>query len=185
MTDALTAGLGGAAAASGEKAGWLREEVAFAGKRIRYRSALSFDVVLARLRARVGEITVAALLDPAASREEFEKKVGQHTGDSGFTLMVQMDHGSWMEKFGIKRRLVRWIFGNPLIAITILRHDYTAGLFVPPDLLLAEGDGGVGCNITYVLPSSLMVVEENPELLSAARALDAKIESLVASAVVP
>jgi len=159
-----------------------REEVEFAGKRIRYRSALSFDEVLAKLRARVGEATIADILDPSATRHDFEKKVQQHTGESGFMLFVQMDHGSWIEKFGIKRRLVRWIFGNPLIAITMLRHDYTAGLFVPPDLLLAEGDDGVGCDITYVLPSSLLAVEANPPLLSAALALDAKIEALVTSA---
>ena len=79
--------------------------------------------------------------------------------------------------------VVRWIFGNPLIAITMLRHDYTAGLFVPVDLLLAEGDGGVGCNITYVLPSSLIAVEQNAPLLAAAQALDAKVEALVSAAV--
>jgi len=88
-----------------------------------------------------------------------------------------------LEKFGIERRLVRWLFGNPLVALTMLREDYTAGLFVPPDLLLAESDDGVGCNITYVLPSSLMVVEQNPQLLAAALALDAKIEALVAAVV--
>jgi hypothetical protein len=75
------------------------------------------------------------------------------------------------------------IFGNPLIALTMLRHDYTAGLFVPPELLLAESEDGPGCNITYVLPSSLIAVEENPQLLAAALALDAKIEAFVTSAV--
>jgi len=40
-----------------------------------------------------------------------------------------------------------------------------------------------GCCITYVLPSSLIVVEENPQLLVAAQALDAKVEALVESAV--
>jgi uncharacterized protein (DUF302 family) len=166
-----------------EKTRLQREEVEFAGKRIRYHSNLTFDDVLSKLRARVGEITIANVLEPSVTREEFEKKVQQHTGDSGFMLLVQMDHGSWIAKFGVKRRLVRWIFGNPLIAITMLRHDYTAGLFVPPDLLLAESDDGAGCSITYVLPSSLIVVEENPQLLVAAQALDAKVEALVESAV--
>jgi hypothetical protein len=161
-----------------------REEVEFTGKRIRYYSALSFDEVLGKLRAGVGETAIGNILDPSRTREEFEKNIAECVGDSGFMLFVRMDHGSWMEKFGIRRRLVRWIFGNPMVALTMLRHDYTAGLFVPPDLLLAEGDDGVGCNITYVLPSSLMVVETNPRLLSAARALDAKVEALVASAVV-
>ncbi len=91
-----------------------------------------------------------------------------------------------MQKYGIKRRLLRWIFGNPLIAITMLRHDYTAGLFVPIELLLAEGDDGVGCSIVYVLPSSLIAVDAaNPQLLSAAQALDAKLGALVASVIVP
>jgi hypothetical protein len=90
-----------------------------------------------------------------------------------------------MQKFGVNRKVVRWIYGNPLIAITMLRHDYSAGLFVPVELLLAENDGGAGCNITYVLPSSLISVEENAPLRSAALALDAKVKALVTSAVTP
>jgi len=97
--------------------------------------------------------------------------------------MAQVDHSRWIEKYGIKRRLLRWIFGNPLIAITMLRHDCTAGLFVPIKLLLAESDDGASCNVTYVVPSSLIVVDANPELLAAAQALDAKAEALVAAAV--
>ena len=159
-----------------------QEVVVFAGKRIRYRSTLSFDEVLGKLRSLMGKITLADVLDPWRSLEDFEKRVKEHEGSSGFMLFVEMDHGSWMQKFGVKRRVVRWIFGNPLVAITMLRHDYTAGLFVPVDLLLAEGDGGVGCNITYVLPSSLIAVEENAPLLAAAQALDAKVEALVSAA---
>jgi uncharacterized protein (DUF302 family) len=160
-----------------------KEVVVFAGKRVRYQSALSFDEVLGKLRSSMGKITLADVLDPSRSLEDFEKRVKEHEGPSGFMLFVEMDHGSWMQKFGVKRRVVRWIFGNPLIAITMLRHDYTAGLFVPVDLLLAEGDGGVGCNITYVLPSSLIAVEQNAPLLAAAQALDAKVEALVSAAV--
>jgi len=44
-------------------------------------------------------------------------------------LFHEIDHGGWLSKFGINRRMVRWIFGNPLIAITMIRHDLTAGLF--------------------------------------------------------
>lgn len=160
-----------------------REEVEFTGKRIRYYSQRSFDEVLANLRARIGEITIENLLGETETREEFEQKIQKYVGDSGFMLMTQMDHGRWIENFGIKRRLVRWIFGNPLVAITMIRHDYTAGLFVPPDLLLAENNDGPGCNITYVLPSSLIVIEENPELRTAALALDAKIEAFITSAI--
>jgi uncharacterized protein (DUF302 family) len=159
-----------------------RDVISFEGKRVRYYSALGFDEVLGRLRSRMGTITMAEVVDPAGSREEFEKKVKAHEGESGFMVFLEMNHGAWMRKFGVNRRMVRWLFGNPLVAITMLRLDYTAGLFVPPDLLLAENDGGAGCNVTYVLPSSLIVVEKNAPLLEAALALDAKVEALVTSA---
>uniref|UniRef100_Q020J8 DUF302 domain-containing protein n=1 Tax=Solibacter usitatus (strain Ellin6076) TaxID=234267 RepID=Q020J8_SOLUE len=167
-----------------ETPGHERQEVVFAGKRIRQFSTLSFDEVLAKLRARVGEATIAGVVGLPGTREEFETRMEEYAGDSGFMLFSQIDHGAWIEKYGIKRRLVRWILGNPLIAITMLQHDYTAGLFVPIELLLAENDGGAGCNIVYVLPSSLIATDAaNSRLAAAAMALDAKLEALVASAV--
>jgi uncharacterized protein (DUF302 family) len=163
-----------------------REVVSFDGQRILHRSRLNFDQVLFNLRAHVGETTVAKIVElsiEAGSAEAFEKRVQEYLGDSGFMLFGEMDHGRWIEKFGIKRRLLRWIFGNPLIAITMIRRDYSAGLFVPVELLLAESDDGAGCSITYVLPSSLIAIGVDPELLAAARALDVKVEALVVSAV--
>jgi hypothetical protein len=59
----------------------------------------------------------------------------------------------------------------------MLRHDLTAGLFVPVELILVEEHDG-RCSLTYVRPSSLMVVETNDALLAAARQLDAKLQAL-------
>jgi uncharacterized protein (DUF302 family) len=97
-------------------------------------------------------------------------------------LFLELDHGAWIGKFGIKRKIVRWILGNPLIAITMIRHDITAGLLVPVELLLVENESGQGSSITYILPSSLMATGE-AELTKAAKALDAKLEELVAKVV--
>jgi hypothetical protein len=72
---------------------------------------------------------------------------------------------------------MRVILGNPLIAITMLRHDVSAGLFAPVEFLLVE-EGEGRSSLTYVKPSSLMVVEPNPELRSAAEELDAKLAAL-------
>ncbi len=162
------------------------EMIDFVGIRVRHFATKSFDQVLVELRARVGETTtknIEQISVETESREEFEKRVGKYVGSSGFMLFAEIDHGSWTPKFGIKRRLLRWIIGNPLIAVTMIQHEYTAGLFVPIDLLLADNDDGVGCNVTYVVPSSLIVFEKNPQLRSAAEVLDAKIENLVAEAV--
>jgi uncharacterized protein (DUF302 family) len=91
-------------------------------------------------------------------------------------LFSLLDHGGWIPKAGIDRKALRVILGNPLIAITMLRHDVSAGLFAPVELLLT--DEGAGSGLTYVKPSSLMVVEPNDELLSAAVELDAKLAAL-------
>jgi uncharacterized protein (DUF302 family) len=69
------------------------------------------------------------------------------------------------------------IIGNPTIAITMLRHDLTAGLFAPVELILIEEYNG-HCSPTYVRPSSLMVVEKNDALLDAAKQLDSKLQAL-------
>ena len=45
------------------------------------------------------------------------------------------------------------------------------------ELLLTEEDNGASA-LTYVVPSSLMVVEPNPPLLAAARDLDDKLAAL-------
>jgi uncharacterized protein (DUF302 family) len=74
---------------------------------------------------------------------------------------------------------MRLVIGNPLVAITMMRHDLTAGLFAPVELILIEGDDGRS-SLTYVRRSSLMVVETNDALLAAAKELDAKLRALAA-----
>jgi hypothetical protein len=54
-----------------------------------------------------------------------------------------------------------------------------AGLFAPVELLIVDEAGGRS-SLTCVKPSSLMVVEPNPDLLSAAKELDAKLTALAA-----
>ena len=65
---------------------------------------------------------------------------------------------AWIGNAGIDRKAMRVILGNPLIAITMLRHDVTAGLFAPVEVLLLD-EGAGRSSLTYVKPSSLMVVE--------------------------
>jgi hypothetical protein len=55
-------------------------------------------------------------------------------------------------------------------------------VFAPVELLVTENIDGGGTKVTYVRPSSLMVVEDNPPLLAAAQDLDRKLSELVAKA---
>ena len=52
-------------------------------------------------------------------------------------------------------------------------------LFAPVELLLVEDEEREGATVIYDLPSSLIVIGENPPLLKAAEALDAKLHDLV------
>src|SRR6201993_4375386 len=154
-------------------------EFRFDGVRLRYDSAKGYDELLAALLADIGEKPVS--LDELATTSDdwqtYQDKVEPLAGPSGFMLFNLIDHGAWITKAGIDRRVMRVVLGNPLIAITMLRHDVTAGLFAPVELLIVdEGDGR--SSLTYVKPSSLMVVESNPELLAAAEELDAKLAAL-------
>jgi uncharacterized protein (DUF302 family) len=154
-------------------------EIRFDGVRVHYDSARGYDGSLAALLADIGEKPVS--LDELATTtdgwQSYQDKVEPHAGPSGFMLFNLIDHGAWITKAGIDRKVMRVVLGNPLIAITMLRHDVTAGLFAPVELLIVdEGEGR--SSLTYVKPSSLMVVENNPELLSAAEELDAKLAAL-------
>lgn len=158
----------------------------FEAKRVRVESTRSFEDVLLNLRNMVGTTIIpqgdTQEQNSAPTREKFEQVIQSQVGESDFTLFFAMDYGQWLPLFGIKRKVVRWILGNPLIAITMIRHDITASLFAPVELLLMETESGDGSILIYDLPSSLMVVEPNPALLAAAHDLDRKLEALVSRA---
>jgi uncharacterized protein (DUF302 family) len=158
----------------------------FSGARITVHTSCAFDDVLHSLRSLMGAVTVGeivALAKEPISEAEFARLVEErYVGKSGFMLFAEIDHSGWLPKYGITQRTVRWIIGNPLYAVTMIRHDITAGLFAPVELLVTEGADRSETTVTYVRPSSLTVIEENPPLLAAAQSLDNKLAALVAEA---
>jgi uncharacterized protein (DUF302 family) len=160
-----------------------RREIAFNGVRLRFDSDRSYADVVDALLADIGDkpVPINDFSTAFDSWDDFEREVQSHVGPSGFILFGQFDHGAWITKTGIDRKLLRIILGNPLIAITMIRHDLTAGLFAPVELLVTDEPGGKSA-VTYVVPSSLMVTEPNPPLLEAALELDAKLQALVEKA---
>ncbi len=157
-------------------------ETRFDGVRIRIDSDKTYEQVVAALLSEVGERPEAISDLPGAyfhDWESFATEITRHLGSSEFMLMHLIHHSGWLETAGINRKALRAILGNPLISITMLRHDLTAGLFAPVELLLLEEDHNRS-SLTYLKPSSLMVVDDNPPLLAAAVALDEKLAALAA-----
>jgi len=160
-----------------------REERKFEGIRVTRRLSANIDDVVAGFRARMGRLPISAVTDlakQAGSVDAFEAALKKLIPESGFAIFHEIDHGAWLQKYGLGLKNLRWIFGNPLIAVTMLRHDATAGLFVPIEMLFTENPDG-GCTITYVVPSSLIAIGDNPSLLAAATRLDHKLEALISS----
>ena len=108
-------------------------EIPFGGIRLRFDSTKSFDELVDALLADVGDEPVP--IDDIGARfeswESYEHEVQSHVGPSGFMLFALWNHGGWIKKAGIDQKVLRVVIGNPLIAITMLRHDVTAGLFAP------------------------------------------------------
>ena len=159
----------------------------FTGVRIEVETEVPFDTVLSRLREATGQSSIAneaSLANPGTAKLEYAKETERNfVGSSGFMFFSAIDHGTWIAKFGIKRRALRWILGNPLISITMLRHDIKSGLFAPVELLLTDNTKSGGCVVSYVRPSSLIAIDDsNPELKRAAKRLDAKLDALVIDA---
>ena len=154
-------------------------EIAFNGVRLRFDSNKGFDQVVSSLLADVGDkpIMINEIAAKSDSWDSFKEEIESHIGPSDFSLFGIIDHGAWIKKVGIHRKAVRFIIGNPMIAITMLRHDLTAGLFAPVELVVIEQDAGRS-SLIYVRPSSLMVVEKNEALLDAAKQLDSKLQAL-------
>ena len=157
-------------------------EIPFRGVRLRYDSAKTYDELVAALLADVGDtpVPINDIADEYDSWEDYERRVASYAGPSGFMIFGRLDHGSWLTKAGIDAKVLRVLIGNPLIAITMLRHDVTAGLFAPVELLITE-EADDHSALTYVLPSSLMVVDSNEPLRAAALQLDGKLAALASS----
>jgi uncharacterized protein (DUF302 family) len=155
-------------------------ETRFDGVRIHFDSDNSYDQTVAVLLSEIGENPEPITDLPAAFFEDwgsFAAEISRHLGSSEFMLMHVIDHGEWLTTAGINRKALRAVLGNPLISITMLRHDLTAGLFAPVELLILEEDDNRS-SLTYIRPSSLMVVDDNPPLRAAAVVLDEKLAAL-------
>src|SRR5258708_24271834 len=100
-----------------------KKDRGFEGMRLEVTTSGRFDVVLDRLRNSMGRTSIPEIVELAQkpiSEVEYRRVIQERfVGKSGFMLFHEIDHGGWLSKFGIRRRIVRWIFGNPLFAITM------------------------------------------------------------------
>ena len=106
-----------------------------------YVSERPFDEVVAAFEKAVGFVNSQAFREMVAASthaSDFETGVRSAEGSSGFMRFLDIDHGAWMARTGLTGRCKLYIFGNPLIARTMLEHDLGAGLNVPLRAIIYE-----------------------------------------------
>ena len=112
------------------------------------------------------------------SRETLENGVNAASGPSGFMSALQVDFGEVLNWYGLSRKAKMYIYGNPVVATSMLIHDTRVGGHVPLQILIYEdADGRV--RIGYDLPSSIMSRFGNAEIDAVAKQLDEKVTQLV------
>ena len=73
-----------------------------------------------------------------------------------------------------------FIFGNPVLAKEVLKHDMSMiGLYMPPRILVQEIKGGVGTKVAYQSPTTFLG-DVQPDVVQAAlEDVDVKMEELL------
>jgi len=147
-------------------------------------SERTFEEVVAAFEKAVGVVDRVAFQKAVASakdEEDFERKIRVFEGPSGFMRFLDIDHGAWMTRIGLKTKCRLYVLGNPLIARTMLTHDLGAGLHVPVRAMIYEDVETGTTRFAYDEPSSLMARLKNDEVSEAAKVLDEKLAALARS----
>ncbi|KAJ7498981.1 hypothetical protein FB451DRAFT_19135 [Mycena latifolia] len=159
---------------------------------VTFSTTLPVAEVISRLDKEIGKPPAGApalpRLGDAASQEALKTRVESLIGPSGFLYFEEFNYGRLVELYSNARapRAVMYIIGNPLIAQTVLQYDLRGGCNIPLRLLVLEKPNGLGTDVIYHLPSSVIVLDDNvvvkdkvPVLKATVEALDRKLESVV------
>jgi hypothetical protein len=154
-------------------------------ERFSLRSAAPFETVMTRIHAAVGHPDLRVFLPAlaaAATLADAEQVVNAAVGPTGLMEFVRFDLGVVLRKDrpGPALQLVRILVGNPLIMRRMAEHVADAGAYVPVTILIEERRDGVW--LSYDRMATLLAPYGHPGALDVARALDAKIETLLAAA---
>ncbi|KAJ6134412.1 hypothetical protein N7523_000734 [Penicillium sp. IBT 18751x] len=150
-----------------------------------------YNQAIERFRSLVPPIKLGDLRN-ATSPDQIEAVVRDTATTTEFVLFTEFNHGQWIRHFppfttapeiaGAGRGVHRFIFGNPLFAITMIREDVEAAMHVPLDCgFFEQADGSA--KMVILLPDGLVAghagAADNEALHVAALALEAKVFKLV------
>jgi len=149
-------------------------------------TAKVFDEVTKNFERGLGRYdpaVVQAIWSAPTPVDEARARIEAMAGPSGFMLFSATDHGALVSLFATEpKKAIQYVFGHPLIALEMTRHNLAAGLYVPLRLLIYEHDGKT-TRLEYDRPSSILGQFDDARIRSVAAALDHKVEALVGQAI--
>ena len=141
-----------------------------------------FDVVVAAFKSAVGQPDIVEFFKETRATNSFpdlERVVQRSLGRTDLMLFAQFDLGDILRReTGSKTpNIMRFVVGNPLIMKEMVKHVPEAGSYAPVTVLIDERTDGV--HVSYDKMESYLLHYGSSEALTVARALDAKITTLL------
>ena len=157
----------------------------FTGERVTLTTSRSYGEVVAAIERAVAHPNVPELfakMKAAATADELRRVVEAAAGSLGVLEFIRFDFGLVLGKADppTRRGAVRFLLGNPLVIPQIVGGAPDAGAHAPVTVVVEEREGAV--RVTYERLASLLGPGAEVHARDAARAVDAKIERLVAGA---
>jgi uncharacterized protein (DUF302 family) len=141
-----------------------------------------FDTVVATLKSAVGQPNMVEFFKATRAANSFpdlERVVQSGLGRTGLMLFAEFDLGAILRREtgpGTPKSM-RFLVGNPLIMIEMVKHVPDAGSYAPVTVLLDERPDGV--HVSYDKMESYLLPYGSLDALAVARNLDAKITTLL------
>ncbi|RDX52440.1 hypothetical protein OH76DRAFT_157358 [Lentinus brumalis] len=166
--------------------------VEYTARRVTYETSLSIKDVLAKLDTEInkpgGGPSVFRFLREANTKADLEEGFNTLTAGGTFVYFAETAYHRFLNAyFGTTStpQTYVYVFGNPLIAQSMLKHDLTGALHVPLSVLITEKADGTGTKIVYDDPTSTIPVPAsqggpvNADLQAATDQLTQKLEKLL------
>lgn len=140
-----------------------------------------FERFTRKLEESLGRFDDSYYQDIETAPDRVRERLEKAAGEEGLMLFSVRDHGRLSSLVGAPRKAKQYHIGNPLIAVTMTRHDIRAGLYAPLRILVYEA-GDHSTRVEFDLPSSLFGQFNDPEVTAIARTLDTKLTNVIKKA---
>ena len=85
------------------------------------------------LERSLGRFDYSLYKDLETNPRSVEERLKAAAGEEGLMLFNVQEHGRLLNIVGSPRKAKQYVLGNPLIAVTMTRHDIRAALYAPSE----------------------------------------------------